>query len=345
MSGTSDNFLLVEESSDDEPEIPKKEETSVQKKEKEPIYHYVTYMSNDRDLKGVCVLNHCLKKHKCKYGLVCVITERVSPESAKMLTSYEIPIILINERKIFESIDMKNIDSLLEKGWFGKLNILGIHQIFKMDKIVYLDADTFVVNNIDHLFECATCADNDIYMCYDMLVSSAEHDYYIFKNAFNSGVFIFRPNSNIYSIAMNLLKKEIDNNTLGRDDQYIFNLMHKKKHLNFKELSFAYNLHPTCIKKFMEYGLHQNYIFHFYGEYKPYLKTNPFCWVTLESLEIAHQWKMEYITMLNENKRIISNQGKLFFDEGEWQTNFSVKSLKPIKSFIPNVNLSIKLDE
>ena len=116
-------------------------------------YAWVTLLSTIDYLEAVLVLNNSLKKTKTKYKLIAAITPNVSKEKEiiKILNNEGIIIELIpwleyneNTKKRlaeFKSCSVFNVGSKIEI--FGLTNY---------DKLVYIDADSLVIKNIDFLF-------------------------------------------------------------------------------------------------------------------------------------------------------------------------------------------------
>ena len=265
---------------------------------------YVTYMSNDRDVIGVCVLNYSLKKHKCKHQLVCVISERVSEGAVQKLQSYNIPTVLINERDLYKSIGLTDVDDILDKGWFGKLNIFGISQkIEGLEKIVFIDADTLVLKNIDHLFD-VPCQDMQLHMTLDAFSDVKFTNYYLTNDKFNSGVFISMPNQPLFELMINTLVNEIKQDTLGRDDQHIFNLLNKNGSIKIEQLSLRYNMPPALHRVVDMYGFDDVHIYHYIGHDKPYLNNGILPYGDSEIYCRAYfAWHLCYNEMIKQDKK------------------------------------------
>ena len=205
---------------------------------------YVCYMANDRDLKGVLIVNYKLKQLNSKYNLVCLVTKLVSEESLSTLKRFNISPININFNAILEefNIEKEKIDYLFSKFYFGKLFIFLISQF---EKLVYLDTDLLIVKNIDHLFE-RNLDNNTIEMTCDTLMRQAQNGKYnIIKttDTFNSGVIIFESNQELFKKICKLLKKtSLEKIKIWHSDQTIFNDMYKLKLLNVKLLDYKYNI-------------------------------------------------------------------------------------------------------
>lgn len=200
-------------------------------------YVYITYLSNDRDYKGVLLLNYNLKKYNSKYQLECIVLEGVSNKIKNILTKTKIKIhefILLNILKEF-NIDDEYGNYLLNKHYYGKFLIF---KLTNYDKIVYLDTDLLIRENIDNLFDYDTV--DKIYMTYDLLLRN-NNNLIFKKNEFNSGVIVLQPSLSIFKNCYNSLLNYKENIVNLSTDQTIFNLLNKNKIMNIIYLDFKYN--------------------------------------------------------------------------------------------------------
>ena len=113
---------------------------------------YISYISNDRDIKGILALNYNLRKLESKYKFGCIVMEEVSSKSIAILENQNIRVFrsdLYNSLKKF-NITEEHYKKIRSHHLFGKFFIFGLCDY---DTIVYLDSDTMVLNNIDHLFD------------------------------------------------------------------------------------------------------------------------------------------------------------------------------------------------
>jgi glycogenin len=111
-------------------------------------YRFVSILTTDDYLDGILVLKHSLAKTKTKYPFVLLVTPNISPRVLDALSSHQIDYITIQGIANPTSVVDPNL-----KRWnftYSKLNLFGLTQF---DKIVYLDADMLILQNIDDLFE------------------------------------------------------------------------------------------------------------------------------------------------------------------------------------------------
>ncbi len=115
---------------------------------------FVTLISSDAYLPGVIALNHSLKKHQSQYPLFAIITPDVSAESRDLLSKIgvqtkEVDIINVPLNILKKS---PNFDSE-KKRFLGTYTKFHIFNLVEFEKIVYVDADMMVYQNIDELFD------------------------------------------------------------------------------------------------------------------------------------------------------------------------------------------------
>jgi len=109
-------------------------------------YSYISILSTDSYLFGTLVLNKTLQNTYTKYPFNLLITPNISEETISILKQAEINTILI------EPIKNPILDDKKDRRYYNysKLNMWNLTQF---DKIVYLDADMIVMDNIDELFD------------------------------------------------------------------------------------------------------------------------------------------------------------------------------------------------
>ena len=111
---------------------------------------YITLLSSEDYLKAVLVLNESLKRVNSKYPLICALL--------KSLNKDKITIPLQKAGVIIDFIDEIDYSKQTIQKYEGKrvLKTASKLQLFKLDyygKLIYIDADTLVISNIDDLFE------------------------------------------------------------------------------------------------------------------------------------------------------------------------------------------------
>ncbi len=159
---------------------------------------YVCVLSTNDYLKGVLVLNHNLKKLFSKYDLLCIINETITEETRKILDYFGI------KYKEIKSIEYTNSTGY---SWWGHtFDKLNIFSLTEYDKLVYLDSDFLILENLDELFKI-----NGYTMASDIPFN---------EERFNSAVMVIKPNLEIYNTLLKIVDyyKEQKNDHAGDQD-------------------------------------------------------------------------------------------------------------------------------
>lgn len=111
---------------------------------------FVTLLSTKNYLKAVLILNKSIKENKSSYPLVCGVTEDIFTQ--------DIVKPLLDSGVIVEKIEtLSYSEGTLDK-WKGRsvLNTaskLSLFDLKNYDKLCYIDADTFLLDNIDEVLD------------------------------------------------------------------------------------------------------------------------------------------------------------------------------------------------
>lgn len=161
---------------------------------------YITALSNDAYLKGVLALYKTLRDHSDKEFLV-MVSRAVSNYTIDILRKRKIQYKLCSP--IVPDVDFENSRFWYWKYTFFKLNMWSLTEY---DKLVYLDCDMLVLDNVDELFQredMSAVADRD----FDFWRSESK--------GLNSGCLVIKPNMTVYN---NLIKQL--NNVFDRPKVY-----------------------------------------------------------------------------------------------------------------------------
>ena len=162
---------------------------------------YVTVLANNSYINGLVVMHRSLQATGTKYPLYAIVTPDVSQENREVLKALDIGIIekeqLIAPKSNRDQM-VENIERLEQPGWHAALVKLEIFNLTQFSKIVYLDADLYIMKNIDDLFERPhLSAVQDL--CGFVLDDPNNH-----KN-FNSGVMVVEPGTEDYQALIGIL--------------------------------------------------------------------------------------------------------------------------------------------
>ena len=191
---------------------------------------YISILSTNDYLPGALVINKCLKLTKAQYPFTLLITPNISEHSISILKDNNIQI------KKIDGIFLKNhkIDN-----WYFTFSKLNIFSQTQFEKIVYIDLDMVITENLDHLFN-------------KKHYSSVNSGGFISKDwvGLNGGLIVFIPSKELFNSLINIMK----DGTYYPSDQDILHKYYKdwstKKELN---LGYQYNMFvcdiPQAIQK------------------------------------------------------------------------------------------------
>ncbi|MFT7561919.1 MAG: alpha-N-acetylglucosamine transferase [Flavobacteriales bacterium] len=107
-------------------------------------YSYISLLSTDDYLPGVLALSKSLELTGAKFPLCVCVIEEISSKVKRILKENNIRIITI------EKLSQDNIAT--RRIWHNTWSKLNVFRLLEFDKIVFLDADTLVCDNLDDLF-------------------------------------------------------------------------------------------------------------------------------------------------------------------------------------------------
>jgi len=233
---------------------------------------FVTLLSTDNYLKGVLVLYQSLKNTNTPYPLVVLLSERISDNTEQILRQNNIKTI-----RIVNPVNMEitsNINKTGSTHWNYTFEKLYIFRLTQFEKIVYLDSDMLVLENIDELFEKEHMSavgpaggkfpGNESY------------------NGLNSGLLVIKPDAKVFEILISLIPsvtKKLEK--CGDQDVIIEHFIEKWRNNKNLHLDDKYNMifpySDFYIKNF-NYTLNQRLsqknikIMHFIGAEKPWMR-------------------------------------------------------------------------
>ena len=246
---------------------------------------YVTLLSNSDYLEGVLVLNETLKQVSSKYPFYCLLSLGVEEEIKSILEGKGIQCIRLN-KQVFEGMVSSNSEHADwdYSNWnytFDKLLIWGMVQF---EKIVFLDSDMIVTNNIDHLFEC-----NPFTASLAGVLFPTNHNICIL----NSGLMVVKPNKEIEKEMIRIARKlipEMQDKNLPLGDQDVINA-YLSDWFEHKDLILddGYNLYAHYLQFYIRHegyainikGKRKIYVIHFVGKEKPWMINSCFRFIKM----------------------------------------------------------------
>jgi len=108
---------------------------------------FVTYLGTENFLPGILVLDYSLKAHNPNAGLIVLVHKNISTGIISFLQENSFAL------KIIDEIENPYFFETDERGFSCMYTKLRVFELDEYDKIVYLDADMLVCENIESLFD------------------------------------------------------------------------------------------------------------------------------------------------------------------------------------------------
>mgnify|MGYP004645602469 FL=1 len=233
---------------------------------------YMFYMSNDNYLiSTLCAYVSLIQTHPM-HQVYCAITNKVSWKAQYILKKWGLQIIAVDEIEIPEKFQGFYASVNKETNhWYNAYGKIAIFALEQFKKIVFIDSDVFVYQNIDDLFN------------YNHLAAVQDTGYLLEdKNIFNSGVMVIEPSktelSNIIKFSAELPDESI------RCEQELLN----KFYTNWTNIPTQYNVNPFEIDKLINkinFDIDSINIIHYIGK-KPWEYDNTFFNANLRIVDV-----------------------------------------------------------
>lgn len=255
----------------------------------EKKYAFVTVLTTDDYLIGVLSLNEALKRVNSKYPFVVVVNNNVKEETIKKMSDLGIAVKKVKSIDIPEGVLDKNEGTNYTR-WNNTFDKLRIFSLTEFDKIVCLDSDMYIRENIDELFE------------QEHMAATIDRHYCAIDSNYiemTSGVMVVVPEKDLdLKIAENIIAVKNKLNQFGDQDliqEYYSNWKNEENlHLpliyNMFILHLDYfikengNITSNC-KDFQKYNLDDLKIIHFICKKKPWQFTKKEIDTYIEFLE------------------------------------------------------------
>lgn len=169
---------------------------------------YVTLMSTNNYLYGCIGLMYSWKQTNSKYPFYCIVTENITKENIKILEDIGYNVIIDNlyipnsyykllkeyeETGEYATPIGNSTADLSKNGWQYAWTKLQIFKYTQFTKLLYIDADSYVVQNLDEMFN------------YPGWSSCVEYDaQWTGLHRFVSSFFMIEPNEEVYNELLQL---------------------------------------------------------------------------------------------------------------------------------------------
>jgi lipopolysaccharide biosynthesis glycosyltransferase len=248
-------------------------------------------MRGDTYVPGAIVVAHSIRKTKTKNDICCMVTPDVSAyaiEQLKIAFDYVILVqyIQVSTKKL-RSLKIENLYGAWKSFAYTKWNMLNMTQY---KKVMFMDADILVVENIDALFELQTPAGTfslsqakpfvkkGVYNPYKTI----RHGHYVDTKEIQEGfksflcigtTLILTPNAEHFKMYIKMIMSmtpfgfELCIN--GTDEQSIVWFYHNILAARWTHIGQEYNMIPWKQKTWMPKNS-KPYVLHYVGELKPW---------------------------------------------------------------------------
>lgn len=251
---------------------------------------FVTFLSSDGFLPGVITLNRSLKRFgNTNFPLVIMVSEGVSDEVIKTLKVENVNLRVVKAIKSPYRLqyDFRNFQST-----FTKLRIFGLTEF---DKVVYLDADLLVCENIELLFDKPNMS---AVIAGGILPTNKS-----WKDL-NSGLLIVEPNAHLFYKmleALNFLPSK-DGSDQGFLHQFFRNWKNNEKlHLEHKYNVPSWFLDEYCTTSDFQFNFKDGIfskknisVIHFWGLPKPWQVNTDHIELKSKKGQAVSLWKSIY---------------------------------------------------
>ena len=273
-----------------------------------PSYNcaWVTLLSDNSFINGVIVLHRSLIETETKYPLYVAVTDDVSEENLMLLEQLHIPtlhfdILIPPNMNKEDAPDI--ITTLDEYGWHKALCKLNMFGLTQFDKIVFIDADIIVKNNMDELFSkphLTACED------YGSFSTNTDETY-----SLNSGLVVIEPDE---QTAINIIQflEQFDSQGKLIHDQWIIQEYYKGwKEAIGLHLSPYYAIWTTRFdENRVEYYYHRHKIKSIHMiDVKPWRKEKKYFMDWMDIYPIYAKLCLDYIDILNFTIKDLESQG------------------------------------
>ncbi|KAF9577528.1 Glycogenin-2, partial [Lunasporangiospora selenospora] len=227
---------------------------------------FITLLTNNNYASGALVLGHSLRDSQTTKQLAILVTPAVSSSIRDRLARVYDVVIAIGE---IDSHSHSNLQLLGRPELGITLTKLHVFNQTQYTKVVFLDADTLVLRNIDELFD-ETCLgeleDSDRNKRFAAAPDAGWPD------CFNSGVFVCQPK---YEDFVGLIEMANHHGTFDGGDQGLLNSYFSgwSRGEPSNRLPFVYNTTPSSVYSYAPAFQHYKdnlAVIHFVGSFKPW---------------------------------------------------------------------------
>lgn len=225
-------------------------------------YTYVTVLTNCSYSGGVKALDKSLKRVKSQYALKVLVPPDIDTGIVSDLEKEGISVLIADDFNV-DLLSMDNKTSHWQETFFK----LKVFDLTEYDKLIFLDADMIILNNIDHLF------DKPHMSC--VAAGNVLHSEWV---DLNSGMMVIQPNHDEYLDLIRMIEpiyKQKTEEGIGVGDQDVIETYFADWRDNQElHLPETYNVMLGYAGHLKNKGYIQSaediYVYHFTGKQKPW---------------------------------------------------------------------------
>ena len=212
---------------------------------------YITLMTKDSYLPFTVALWDSWKKVESKYPFVVAIDNQITEECKNKMKELGIEYILIDTSDVDELVSKSKVQG----NWREALKKLSIFKLYQYEKLVFLDGDTYMLKNIDSLFDMPVFTTTGRYNTYHPETVTT----------ILGGLFVFEPNEKDYQAILNLIDDVVENRSDNKkfsvekfNDEHCLSYIYKDR-LNMLGCEWQYMPHEFNIR---DIGWNELYLYH-----------------------------------------------------------------------------------
>ena len=212
---------------------------------------YITLMTKDSYLPFTVALWDSWKKVESKYPFVVAIDNQITEECKNKMKELGMEYILIDTSDVDELVSKSKVQG----NWREALKKLSIFKLYQYEKLVFLDGDTYMLKNIDSLFDMPVFTTTGRYNTYHPETVTT----------ILGGLFVFEPNEKDYQAILNLIDDVVENRSDNKkfsvekfNDEHCLSYIYKDR-LNMLGCEWQYMPHEFNIR---DIGWNDLYLYH-----------------------------------------------------------------------------------
>ena len=212
---------------------------------------YITLMTKDSYLPFTVALWDSWKKVESKYPFVVAIDNQITEGCKNKMKELGIDYILIDTSDVDELVSKSKVQG----NWREALKKLSIFKLYQYEKLVFLDGDTYMLKNMDSLFDMPVFTTTGRYNTYHPETVTT----------ILGGLFVFEPNEKDYQAILNLIDDVVENRSDNKkfsvekfNDEHCLSYIYRDR-LNMLGCEWQYMPHEFNIR---DIGWNELYLYH-----------------------------------------------------------------------------------